>query len=331
MKRYDKFSKKVFSDEEGYQSATPEIVANYRASRLRCETALDCCCGIGGDTMALAKVCHRVIAIDKSAERIAIAKKNAMLNGLRNVRFINADIFKCSIREFDADVAFADPQRRRDGRRVNDLEETEPDTTKLIDLLSKNFESFCIEAPSTAEIPYDCEREYISWESRKGKRECILSLYFGGLKRCGISAVVLPGKERLEVNERSLEGASIEKPMTHLYEPKVCIKRASLENELAESLGCFVYGSFLTSDKLIGSGFFENSFVFLSFFERDTLIKTLRSLGAGKIVLRGRLQPDEHKRVKSKIEEKLSGHRKLHVFLDEGMICASLSILQNSD
>jgi hypothetical protein len=59
MKYYDKFSKKIFSDEGGYESATLEIVEDYRASRLKCRTALDCCCGIGGDTIARAKTLRK--------------------------------------------------------------------------------------------------------------------------------------------------------------------------------------------------------------------------------------------------------------------------------
>jgi len=329
MKHYDKFSRDLYADEEGYESATPEVVADYRASRLRCGTALDCCCGIGGDTIALAKVCETVIAVDKSAERISMAKKNALLCGLKNIKFVNSDIFACDLKRFEADVVFADPQRRRDGKRVNSLDETEPDTNRLVSFLGGRSEGFCIEAPSTAEIPYDCEREYVSWDSRRGKRECILSLYFGRLRRCGISAVALPTGDRIEVEEHTAERSDADAPLGYLYEPKVCIKRALMERDLAESLGCSIYGPFLTSDGLLKSGFFENRFAFLSFFESGRLIETLRALGAGKVVLRGKMQPEEQMRLKEEIERRLDGERKLHVFVDEGIICESLSIPQN--
>jgi len=244
MRHYDKFSRELYADDEGYESATPELVAEYRASRLKCDTALDCCCGIGGDTIALAKVCENVIAVDKSAERISMAEKNALLFGLKNIKFVNSDILARDVGEFGADVAFADPQRRRDGKRVNSLDETEPDTTRLVSFLGGRFEGFCIEAPSTAEIPYDCDREYVSWDSRRGKRECILSLYFGTLKKCSISAVALPSGDRIEVEEPTKERLSTDKPMHYLYEPKVCIKRASMERDLAESLDCSIYGPY---------------------------------------------------------------------------------------
>jgi hypothetical protein len=61
--------------------------------------------------------------------------------------------------------------------------------------------------------------------------------------------------------------------MTHLYELKVCIKRASLENELAETSGYFVYGYLLTSDKLMESDFLKTA-LFFYLFLRDALIKT---------------------------------------------------------
>lgn len=331
MKYYDKFSKKIFSDKEGYESATPEIVADYRASRLKCRTALDCCCGIGGDTIALAKHCEKVVSVDKSAERIAMARRNAALYGLKNVRFINSDIFKCDLKAIGADIAFADPQRRRDGERVNSPQDTEPSITKLIPVLSKHFDGFCIEAPSTAEMRYDCEREYVSWDSRKGKRECILSLYFGSLNKCGISSVVLPSMERIEVSEPCTEEMGAEAPMSYLYEPKVCIERAGIRKDLAKKMGCTLYGPFLASDSAIDSSFFENSFKFLTICDKNRLTEELNGFDVGKIVLRAKLQPDEHERMKKGIEEKLSGTKKLHVFShgENFLVCESLSIKQN--
>jgi hypothetical protein len=112
-----------------------------------------------------------VVSVDKSAERIAMAKGNVVLYGLKNVRYINSDTFKCDLRAIGADIAFTGPQRRRDGERMHSPQDTESGITKLISVLSKHFDGFCIEAPSTAEMRYDCEREYVSWDGRKGKNE----------------------------------------------------------------------------------------------------------------------------------------------------------------
>lgn len=53
-------------DEESWFSVTPEAIAEHHASRCggSDKVILDVCCGAGGNTIAFAKVCKRVIAVD---------------------------------------------------------------------------------------------------------------------------------------------------------------------------------------------------------------------------------------------------------------------------
>jgi hypothetical protein len=158
-----------------------------------------------------------------------------------------------------------------------------------------------------------------------------VSLYFGALNKCGISAVVLPDMERIEVSEPCTEEMDAEASMSYLYEPKVCIERAGIRKDLTKKMGCALRGPFLTSDSVIDSSLFENSFKFLTICDKNGLIEELNSFDAGKIVLRAKLQPDEHERMKKDIEEKLSGTKKLHVFSrgENFLVRESLSIKQN--
>lgn len=97
-------------DEEGWYSATPELIADHIAHRCRCDTILDAFCGVGGNTIAFAKTCEHgmyvvnpsrprltralstVIALDISPVRLALAKHNAVIYGVADrIEFILAD------------------------------------------------------------------------------------------------------------------------------------------------------------------------------------------------------------------------------------------------
>ncbi|KAI5119665.1 hypothetical protein M0805_007756 [Coniferiporia weirii] len=79
-------------DEEGWYSVTPEKIAGQIAERSRCVTILDAFCGVGGNAIAFAKTCHRVIAMDISPTRLSIARHNAAVYGVADrIEFVLGD------------------------------------------------------------------------------------------------------------------------------------------------------------------------------------------------------------------------------------------------
>ncbi|KAJ7281968.1 S-adenosyl-L-methionine-dependent methyltransferase [Mycena rebaudengoi] len=79
-------------DAEGWYSITPERVADRIAERCRSDTILDAFCGVGGNAIAFAKTCERVIALDISPIRLALARHNAQIYGVADrIEFILAD------------------------------------------------------------------------------------------------------------------------------------------------------------------------------------------------------------------------------------------------
>ena len=55
-------------------------------------TVIDCCSGVGILSMATAKLVRRVIAIEQSAQAVKDAKRNAALNKINNIHFINGKV-----------------------------------------------------------------------------------------------------------------------------------------------------------------------------------------------------------------------------------------------
>ncbi len=62
--------------------------------------ALDCFTFTGGFALHLASVCESVLGIDVSIDAVKAAQRNAMLNGITNVKFSEANVFD-ALREFE--------------------------------------------------------------------------------------------------------------------------------------------------------------------------------------------------------------------------------------
>jgi len=344
---YKKFLKKIEGDKIGYESATPDIVSNFLCEDITKRLmdnakdnikdninissdigVIDCCCGIGNVSIALSKFFNFVVAVDKDKERLKIAERNAKIYNCKNIKFIHSDIFSINIKDlkekYNLNVAFADPQRRiiKDGKtiRTNNLTETSPNTINLINFITPEIPNMCVLTSSNAEVNLPCEKEYVSWQGRKGKRETLLVLYFGNLKKCEKSAVVLPSKDKIckETNFEKVECEKSEKPLKYIYEIKDCVVKAKLQNELGILTKCKIFNEkFLTSENEIKSNFFENRFEVLGICTQKNLIENLKKINARKVVIRGKIMPKEHKKMKNEIERKLDGGKeKIHIFIN---------------
>jgi len=107
-KRTIKFSKPIVSNKEGLQLATPEIVAEYIAKRLKTDIIADLGCGIAGQVIFFARECRKVYAVDKDPEKLEYAKENCRLYGVDNVEFILGDALSDEVKEkvSDSDIIF---------------------------------------------------------------------------------------------------------------------------------------------------------------------------------------------------------------------------------
>jgi len=319
-----KFTKPIYSNSEGLQLSTPETVAKYIARRLKTDIIADLGCGIGGQVIFFAKECRKVYAVERNPEKLEYAKQNCRLYGVDNVEFIPGDALSPEIKEkvSDADIIFSDPARPL-SEKERTLENLEPSIPEIIKIYSDVTPDLAFHAPPQMppeRIVLDCEREYLSLNGQLNR----LTLYSGSLKSCDRSAVVLPVGERLG----SSDAPRIRKSPVcdYVYEPEPSVVKAKLLNELSQNLAkenkdVFFYKgderrTLLSSSKLIGSGFFKDSYRFLASTEKDMLkLKDiLKSQKAKNVVLRFDIDPKNYWEIRTKLEEGLAGTRTLHVF-----------------
>lgn len=331
--RSPKFSKPVFTCGEGLRFATPELVARYRAGRLKCGVLADISCGIGGQTVFFAKECGRVYGVDIDGEKLECALRNAGVYGVDNITFIEGDALSPQVVEkvADSDIVFSDPARPA-GENVRQTGSLRPGIPLVLEAYRYVTDCFAFETPPQMppeRIDFDCEREYLSVDGQLNR----LTLYFGPLKRCGRSAVLLKGDEvhRLESADSSHVPAV---PMTgvagtYAFEPDPAVVKAGLVNELAAGLAWNVglveadkKRSLLTSDSLLDSPFFKNRYrVLVSVpFDCSRVNRSLKEYGIGRAVIRFNVEPGKYWNVRDNIENGLSGNTTAHLYLISGLI-----------
>ncbi len=323
-KRTIKFTKPIVSDKEGLQLATPEIVAKYIAKRLKTDIIADLGCGIGGQVIFFAKECKKVYAVERETQKLEYTKQNCELYDVANVEFILGDALSEDVKAkvSDADVIFSDPARPL-AEKERTLENLEPPIIEILKIYSDITQNFAFHAPpqiAPERLVFDCEREYLSLHGQLNR----LTLYFGALKRCERSAVVLPGETRLCSSDApAIKTGSLRE---YVYEPEPSVVKAGLLNELTQTIAyaggeIFFYKGderriLLTSSQLIDSPFFKDRYKVISKTEMDVLKlkEILKSENARNAVLRLDIEPEKYWKFRKTLEEGLTGSRTLHVF-----------------
>ncbi|HSU72254.1 MAG TPA: methyltransferase domain-containing protein, partial [Candidatus Binatia bacterium] len=321
-----KTSQDYFMTEEDLRFATNEQVAAYRAKRLACTTLVDIGCGVGIQTLAFAKTCKNVIAIDIDPRKVRYAQENARKFGVKNVEFVCGDGLEALKSIEHADVIFVDPERAPE-EDVRDIAKSfKPDLLTLVKSASKVTPNIAIELPPQIhEVPFDCEREYVSFNHELNR----LTVYLGKLKRAKTSAVIIPGNHVLQ------EGKAVAlkrgKAANYLYEIDPAVAKAGLAGMLADE-GMTLYRDerelLFTSATLRESPFFKARYEVIDAVENqfDKILAVLKRENAGKVLFRAKIDPQQYWKERNKYEKALKGevHVTLFLFKDEALICKKL-------
>lgn len=309
--RFEKADEMLFTD-EGLQQATSWPVARYRAQRFAgLETVLDLCCGIGGDTIELAKVCEKVIAVDVNPANVRVAQHNVAVHGLAHkVEFRVADV---SAGDFlaglgcRADAVFIDPSRRVNGRRRLSLDDCSPPRDVVLRLVRNVGRAAVKCAPA---MDYDeFSADGASVEVISLDRECKeVLLWFGDLAgEADVSATVLPEHARLVKDRSSV--AQVKPPGRYIFEPDPAVIRAHLIDELAAKFGLWKIDetiAYLSGDFAVDSPLLRPSRVVSWLpFHLKKLNAALASLGIGRVNIKRRGFPVSPEDLRKKL--KLNG------------------------
>jgi hypothetical protein len=269
----------MWFDAKGLEQATPETVARYKARRFEGKVA-DLCCGIGGDTLALAEHCS-VLAVDANAGMCRRTAWNATVHEVVNrVLTIQSTAERFSV---PGDMlVHIDPDRRAGTRsRARSVSDYAPGLEVLQSLLATTRGGAIKLGPASDYESHfgslDVELELISLDG-----ECKeATVWFGSLAGCRRRATVLPGGASWTDREGvSISAAAVVPLSGWVYDPDPALVRSGLLDgfALAHGLGrCAAGVDFLTGIAFVSSPF-------LSAFEVEEVvpldIKILKRLAA---------------------------------------------------
>lgn len=235
----------MFFDRVGYEQASGEVVADYKADRIRLlyggEDLLDLCCGIGGDAIALAGI-GPVTAVDRSPVRVRMTELNLRVYGReQNARLLAADVETARLPK---GIFHLDPDRRSTARsRTLKLEELQPGKEYIDRLLAANPDGVIKLSPGTeyTNLPWDGEIELIS---HKGQCRQLL-VWTGRLAAAKLKATVLPSGCAL--TDEMPVAFDVREIGSYLYDPDPAVSRLRLLGQLAAELGL----SFLAPGQIV--------------------------------------------------------------------------------
>ncbi len=311
----------LYFNQADLRFATPKIVGDYRAKRLKCDAIAELGCSVGMQAFEFARKCKKVYAVEIDERKMRYCIENAKILDIHNVEFILGDALDDKIIQKikDADIFFCDPERLAE-EKERKAETISPNPELLLKKYGKNI---AIEfPPQISGIKFDCEKEYLSVEGHLNR----LTLYFGSLKKTDVSAVVLPSGARME-NDNTKEPVVNKKnlPMKYLYEVDSAVVKAGMSAQLAKITKTIpIEYSVLTSDELVESPFFRNSFAVLDVVHHDfeSIVKSLQKNKIGRILIRYKILPQDYWTERTRYEQHLKGDKTAHLFIFEKAVVA---------
>ncbi len=324
IKARDKFSRTdLWMDMDGLRYATHEVVAKYRAQRVKPKSIADVSCGIGIQLIFFAKYAREAYAIDIDERKLFYAEKNAEKYGVyEKIRFIHGDSLNREvIEQVDADVIFSDPARPPEmpERRLEDLL---PSPLKVYEAYRHKTDAFIFDLPPQIrreKIPWKGEFEYIDLFGALNR----LTFYFEPLAKAERSAVLLPAKARLESNPDLENIIEWREPLEYIYEIPQAIDYADLINELFHKVNGTLYmllrekrRVLATSSEKIKSEYFKRAYILtgITKFHPLRINDFLRKNDYGRATLRVSIADNAYWSFRRKIENGLKGEKRAFVF-----------------
>ncbi|MBI2669240.1 hypothetical protein HYX14_05340 [Candidatus Woesearchaeota archaeon] len=176
--------------------------------------------------------------------------------------------------------------------------------------------------PFLKEIPFECEKEYLALHGKLNR----LTLYFGPLRKAERSVVILPEKKRLLSTGKVARAVKSVEKYRYIYDVNPAVVQAELFGEIDSRLHLFQFENksyFLSAVKI--SSPFVKAYRILSVVDTSDAKKIeeeLQKIGAGKVILRYKIDPQEYWKERNRLEQKLHGKKKVLLFKFEKAVLA---------
>jgi SAM-dependent methyltransferase len=273
----------------GLEQASSEITSAHAAARYPADSPVaDLCCGIGGNSIALASR-RPVLAVDLDPVSLAFARHNAGVYGVADrLAAVRADVRDLPLPGVGA--VFIDPARRSGGRRLA-AGRSEPALGWCLDLAERVAAVGIKAAPGLPRelVPAGWEAEFVA--VGRDLKEALL--WSPALATATTRATVLPSGGTLAADPCASAGeVPVAEPGAFLFDPSPAVTRAGLVEDLARRLGAWKIDpaiAFLSDDREHRSAFARTLRVLESapWHERD-FARRLRELGIGAADIRRR-------------------------------------------
>uniref|UniRef100_UPI0017E375AF THUMP-like domain-containing protein n=1 Tax=Sporichthya sp. TaxID=65475 RepID=UPI0017E375AF len=230
---------------DGLEQATHPVVAAHRAARLAAAlepgaTALDLCCGIGSDLLALRAAGFAVAGNDSDGLTAAVATANlaaVTTDDIRSESVVTVTVGDAQAADLSTtDLVFLDPARRSARGRVFDPRSYSPPWSFVHDLLARPATVAKVAPGIPHELPApDVGIEWVSLRGEVKEAALYSAGLAGGIRR---RATLLPGGHTLSaVGPDSEEVAPpVGPPGRWLYEPDGAVIRAHLVGAVVEAV-----------------------------------------------------------------------------------------------
>ena len=244
------------------EQASSEPVAAYRAARFReagFKEVHDPCCGMGSDTIALARAGLKVHAADKNEIAAHYAEHNAEIYGVAgSCTFRTAD---CSEEAPPEGALMLDPARRRGSRRIMNPEDWSP-SPEVVRSLIEERPGACLKLSPAVDMdilfelfPMPDEIEIISYRGEAKENVFWYGKLATGTQR---RATILPGGDTY-CGEAQPQAETRELGR-YLYDPDPALVRSGLLGRFADEHGLWNIDpeiGYLSGDEHVDSPFLD--------------------------------------------------------------------------
>ena len=261
-KAKDKFSlsSQMWFDRVSYEQATPEIVAQHKALRFKCDEILDLCSGMGMDTIAHAKT-RDVIAYDVDPLKHHFMQWNAEAYACN--RIIKTEVEDVTKIDLMGKWIHIDPDRRSSGSPQNSrgrsvrLEDYEPGL-EFLQQLTTTAKGGAIKVGPASN--FGGKFQHVETELVSVKGECKeATIWFGELAtKEQWRATLFPSnniEEKITFAGHPLDHRAMQSPVcTYIYDPDPAVVRAGLVDLVADELSLNRLDDaeeYLTSDEVV--------------------------------------------------------------------------------